>query len=290
MPEIITTKQGKIEVEIEGTGLPVIAIHGSPGGWDGAKMMHDFLPSDKFQKIAFSRPGYLGTPLNGKNDSIDHEADLIASLLESLQIKRAAVLAWSGGGPSAYRLAVRYPEQISTMVMIAAVSERWICPPYPASDRFLYGTTFGKSLVHFLANVAPKQIISGALAGEGKLSDAEVQKQTENVMAHPAQRKAVLDVAKTMNWVGKRKPGWDNDVKNYAKIDSLELEKIRCPVLIVQGEVDTDVLPFYSENAHKCLNKSQLIMVKNGTHLAFYAHPDAEKIQAQAERWFLEHL
>lgn len=108
-------------------------------------------------------------------------------------------------------------------------------------------------------------------------------------MADPEQREAVLTVARTMSWNGPRRPGWDNDVTNYGAIDSLELERIGCPVLLTHGDADTDALPEYSHSAHQAVPHSTLVMIESGTHLAFYAHPDAARIQEQARSWLTKH-
>lgn len=121
---IIETAAGPVEVETYGTGFPILIIHGSPGGVDGSRCMRRFLPDDIFRSICVSRPGYLQTPLatDPSDRSIDHEADVLAATLVALKVQRCGVLAWSGGGPSAYRLAVRHPDRVSAMVMNAAVS------------------------------------------------------------------------------------------------------------------------------------------------------------------------
>ncbi len=89
--------------------------------------MAGFLPTDEFQAIMPSRPGYLGTPLEGR-ETIDQQADLHAALLDRLGIERAGVLCWSGGGPSCYRLAVRHPRRVNALVALAAVTKRYPRP------------------------------------------------------------------------------------------------------------------------------------------------------------------
>jgi pimeloyl-ACP methyl ester carboxylesterase len=287
--EIGTTPLGAVEVDVHGSGTPVLVVHGSPGGVDGAQMMGRFLPPDRFRTIALSRPGYLGTPLDLNDTSIDREADLLAAVLDALGVDRAGVFAWSGGGPSAYRLAVRHPDRVSTLIQVAAVSSRWVAPPYPASDRFLFGTTLGSWAVGLLAHLAPGQLVGGALASEGSLRGEELKAATDMTMADPEQRTAVLDIARTMSWAGRRRPGWNNDVANYGAIDSLQLDRVRCPVLLIHGDADTDAVPEYSYSAHEALPHSDLIMMKRGTHLAFYAHPDAPRIQEKARQWLSEY-
>jgi pimeloyl-ACP methyl ester carboxylesterase len=286
--EIIATPLGTVEVEAHGSGIPVIIVHGSPGGVDAARMMGRFLPPDRFRTIALSRPGYLGTPLDGSDTSIDHEADLLAAVLDALGIDRAGVFAWSGGGPSAYRLAVRHPGRVSSLIQVAACSSRWVAPTPSRSDAFLFGTTLGHWTVGLLARYAPAQVVDGALAGEGSLRGEELRSLAASVMADPEQREAVLAVARTMSWSGPRRAGWDNDVANFGAIDSLELDRVRCPVLLIHGGADTDAVPEYSYSAHDALPDSTLVVMERGTHLAFYAHPEAPKIQEQARRWLTD--
>ena len=284
-PALVTTELGPVEAEVHGSGTPVLVIHGSPGGIDSARMMSRFLPLDRFRVITLSRPGYLATHLNPVDTSIDHEADLLAALLDAFDVDRAGVLAWSGGGPSAYRLAVRHPERVSSLVQVAAVSSRWVAPKLPWSDRFLFGTVPGRWLVECLVRHLPGQIVGGALTNEGSLSPEELTALTAEVMADPEQREAVLAVAKTMTWTGRRKAGWNNDVANYGAITSLHLDQVPCPVLLIHGDADTDASPDFSYTAHDALPDSTLVMMDRGTHLAFYAHPDALKVQDQARLW-----
>ncbi|HUN32118.1 MAG TPA: alpha/beta hydrolase [Trebonia sp.] len=287
--EIITTALGAVEAEAHGSGAPVIVLHGSPGGIDAARMMAGFLPPDRFRTIALSRPGYLGTPLDPAGTSIDHEADLLAAVLDTLGVDRAGVLAWSGGGPPAYRLAVRHPGRVSSLVQVAALSSRWLAPAPSLPARFLYGTNVGQWLVRFLSRRAPGQVVGGALTGEGSLRGEELKSLIASVMADPGQRDAVLAVSATVGWTAPRKAGWDNDVANYGAIDSLELDRVQCPVLLIHGDADTDVIPEFSYTARDALPDSTLVIMRHGTHLAFYAHPQAPDVQEQARGWLSDH-
>lgn len=82
-------------------------------------IMARFLPAATYRVILVSRPGNLRTPLAGRQ-SLDAQADLLAALLDSLDMARVGLLTWSGSGPRDYRLAVRHPDRISTLVAVAA--------------------------------------------------------------------------------------------------------------------------------------------------------------------------
>ena len=131
--------------------------------------------------------------LNGT--SIDHEVDLIAALLDTLNVRCVGILAWSGGGPPAYRFAVRYSDRVSSIVSIAAVSSLWISPKASLMDRLIHGTTLGERFVTFLTEKAPRHVVEEALKGEGSIRGEDLQKAVEQVMAEPEQRQFILEIA-----------------------------------------------------------------------------------------------
>lgn len=290
MSKIITTAKGFVEIETIGTGAPVLILHGSPGGLDGARAMSRFLDSSNFKTILVSRPGYLGTPLHLADTSIDHEADLLIALLDALHIPRAGILAWSGGGPSAYRLAARYHERISALVAIAAVSSRWVAPQPKAAQRFLFGTRLGEWMIDLLSRYSQQHVVGGALEGEGSVRGEALRQLIDHTMASPEQRQLILEVSRTVNTSGRRKLGWQNDVSNFSRIRDLELDQIRCPTLIIHGDADTDASLEHSHFAHRQVRHSELIVLENGTHLAFYAHPRAAEVQSQVKVWLARQL
>lgn len=286
----VHTKAGPVEAEVSGSGVPILILHGSPGGIDAARAMALFLDRRRFKVICLSRPGYLNTPLSPEHHSIDDEADLLVALLDALRIRYVGVLAWSGGGAAAYQLASLYPHRVSALVAIAAVSSAWIAPKTHITERIMFGTKFGERLIRFMSSRSPEHVIKSALEGEGSLRGDELQALAEQVMADPAQRQLILEVALTVNVGSGRKEGWRNDVENFASIGSLGLEQIQCPVLLIHGDADTDAHPSYSRSAHARLRLSSLILMPRGTHLSFYAHPQARDVQDTVQKWFLDHV
>lgn len=285
----VDTALGPIEAETRGTGVPVLVLHGTPGGIDAARAMSRFLPEDTFETICISRPGYLATPLDPADASIDHEADLLAALLDTLGVACAGVLAWSGGGPVAYRLAARHPDRVSAMVAVAALSARWVAPRPTLPEWITLATPLGRGLIACLSRWAPERIIHGALEGTGALGKDAIRARVRQVMSDPRQRQLILDLVATVSIAGRRRAGWRNDLANFARLDSLELARVRCPVLLVQGDGDVNVAPEYSHSAHAALPASTLLTLQAGTHLAFYAHPEASRVQERAQQWFINH-
>jgi pimeloyl-ACP methyl ester carboxylesterase len=258
----------------------VLFVHGTPGGSDSSIVMGRFLAEAGFEVIGPSRPGYLGTPVEGR-ETIDDQADLHAALLDALGHERAGVVTWSGGGPSGYRLAVRHPQRVSALVAFAAVSQAWEPGHEGIDERLMLKTSAGNWLLRAMAAHMPESTVSATLKAEGDLSREELKALVEEAMADEAQRDVVLTMANVVGDYAHRRAGMKNDEANYAAIETLELERISAPTLIVVGSADADVSPAHSEHAATTIPGAELLVMDRGTHLCLFVHPDAASAQAR---------
>ena len=278
--KIAETAAGPVEYAVVGTGAPVLVVHGSPGGIDAAALMARLLPRDRVSAILLSRPGYLGTELDGRA-TIDQQADLLAALLDHVGVERAGVYSWSGGGPAAYRLAVRHPERVTGLVANAAVSQAYHLPDQDVATRLMLTTRPGQWLLRLLAAHEPRKYVEGVLSSEGDLTEEQLAQRVEEVFADPVTRDFVLALGPTAVPDARRRSGYRNDLDRFAEIASLELEKITAPTLVVQGTADSDVPPAQSIFAAETIPVAELLTLSEGTHLALYIHHDAATAQAR---------
>ncbi|WP_439694332.1 alpha/beta fold hydrolase [Curtobacterium sp. SP.BCo] len=274
------------EVAVRGVGTPVLVVHGTPGGIDVAAIMARFLPSSEFRVVTISRPGYLGTPVRSGAATLDDEADLYAAVLDDLGIDRAAVLAWSGGGPAAYRFAVRHPGRVRSLVVAAGLTGRWAPPEVSTPERLVGGTRFGAVLARLAAQLLPRLVVRTAVGGVSSLRGRALREHVDGVLGDPDRRSFVLDLAGTGNTSGPHRDGWDADVRNLGAIDDLGLADVRVPTLLVHGDADTDVLPSHSARAAAEVPGAELVTLPGGTHFALWDHPGAPAVQARVR----EHL
>jgi len=243
--------------------------------------MGPFLAAAGFSVIAPSRPGYLGTPLDGRA-SVDDQADLQAALLDALGHSRVGVLTWSGGGPSAYRLAVRHPDRVGSIVAAAAVSRQFVLGKAGLDERLMLTTSVGNWMLRFLTAHAPKATISSTLKAEGDLTKAQLRELTRQAVADEDQRDLVLAMAAAAADHAHRHLGIDNDTARFAEITSLDLEQIAAPTLLVHGTADVDVSPDHTDHAAAMIPGAESLSLDAGTHLALWVHPDAASTQERA--------
>jgi pimeloyl-ACP methyl ester carboxylesterase len=278
--ETVESSEGPVEIARAGEGPPVLFVHGTPGGSDTSTAMGQFLVDAGFELVTPSRPGYRGTPL-GDCATIDQQADLLAALMTALGHDRFAVVAWSGGGPSSYRLAIRHPERVTALVPFACVSGPIEVPNETLGSRLVMDTSVGHWLMHLMAHHAPASAVKLVLGEEGHLSKAELKAQTAAVVADPRQAAVPLALVEMTADYDHRRAGVENDLRQIGAIESLELERMTVPTLIVNGDADTDVDPSQSDYAAATVPGARRIVMEKGTHVSLFAHPDAGKVQAQ---------
>ena len=274
---MLDTSLGKVEYIDTGHGDPVLFVHGSPGGCDQGALMGAFLAQRGFRVIAPSRPGYLGTPLTEAMKEPDQQADLESALMDALALERFAVMCWSGGGPSSYRLSVKHPDRVTALVVLAGVSKTYdFANGINSLEYSLLTGGLGTWLFKEMARHMPKQVVRMSVSDESNLSKDQAKELSEHIWNDEDKREFVLAISGTISG---RKAGLSNDREQFPKIRNLDLGKIRVPTLLVHGTADTDVGPEQTENAAACIPNVEVIRVPNGTHLCVWTDPTSADVQ-----------
>jgi 2-hydroxy-6-oxonona-2,4-dienedioate hydrolase len=114
---VIDTSCGPIEVQAAGAGVPLLAVHGSGGGFDQGMAFAAPLAKQGIRVIAMSRFGYLRTPMP-PDATAETQADAYVCLLDALKIRTAAVMGGSAGSLSSLQMAIRHPERVSALILL----------------------------------------------------------------------------------------------------------------------------------------------------------------------------
>jgi len=211
-----------LAVEIAGQGEPVVLIPGLFGSVFGFRKLVPLLTQAGYRTIVIEPLGIGSSARPAKaNYSLTAQADRIAAVLDSLDVRDAMVVAHSMGGAEAFRLAYRRPDLVKGLVSIeGGPTESAITPEFKRALRLapwikLLG---GMKLIRH-------KIRSMLLASSGDSSwvtDAVVDGYTAG-----ASRNLNGTLRAYLAMAGSREP----------EPLAPHLAEIRCPVLLLAGGV-----------------------------------------------------
>ncbi|SEW51771.1 alpha/beta fold hydrolase [Chitinophaga arvensicola] len=119
----------KLYYELHGSGTPLVLLHG--GGSTIQSTYGRILPAlaKKHRVIAIELQAHGHTADIDRPLSFEQDADDVAALLKQLHISKASIMGFSNGGTTALQMAIRHPEAVDKLVLIAALYNRSGVPP-----------------------------------------------------------------------------------------------------------------------------------------------------------------
>jgi len=279
---MLETERGPVQVAREGNGPKVMAIHGSPGGFDQGLVWARHLRDGGCELIAPSRPGYLRTPLDSGR-SPAQQADLYAAMLDALHIDKVTVLGISSGGPSAVHFAAQHPSRTNALLLDAAV----LLPIAPASNRIeraIFESGTGIWLSCQIAKRWPK--LTAALVVDtlsAGLSKDHKRDAVDWITSDPARLHNIVDLLTSLAPRRFRETGQRNDESNEINLDPLPFAKITAPTLITQGTNDVFPLIDHATNAADKMPGAELMLVEEGHHGLPWCRHIGSVVQRQLE-------
>lgn len=261
----------KLNVYVKGEGFPILCLHGHPGSGYCMSVFTEHL-SKRFQTIAPDLRGYGNSRTSTPFEMTDHILDL-AALLDRFQINQCLVIGWSLGGILALELAIRYPQRIAGLIILASAAKpRGSHPAISWQDNLYTGLagiinwaipgwqwnidTFGKrSLFRYLINqhtATPYRYLAAA--------------------GTPAYLQTSSAATKALNTA--LRAGYDR---------LHHLAEIQCPCLVLSGEGDRHITAQSSLETARHLHDCQWQCYPNTAHLFPWEIPD--RVLADIDRW-----
>lgn len=108
------------EWHTDGTGVPVLLLHGSPGSGNDFDTLAPLLDSSR-RVIAPDLLGYGGTTGHIDDRSIKAYARTLLAMMDRLKIEKIHVVGWSNGGGIALHMADLAPERVVSITMMASI-------------------------------------------------------------------------------------------------------------------------------------------------------------------------
>lgn len=275
------TSLGVVEYVEIGEGPTVVSLHGAMGGYDQSLILAQTVGNAAYRYLAMSRPGYLGTPIYSGTRP-EQQADLIAALLDSLDIVQAGVIAVSAGGPSAVQFGLRHARRCEGLVLVSTCADR-VDIPIPFSFRIMKWLARRRRFATRFRKRAEKDLVAVA---KRSIRDPDVLARTVNDIETWPLFSAML--LSTFDRMDQRMDGTENDTE-ITRTRTYPLEKLDVPVLIVHGTQDP-LLPFevHAKAFEARVPHAELLAVDGGEHVAIFTHRDM--VRAKVSEFMESHF
>lgn len=260
----VSTLDNEVEVHYlrEGTGIPVVMLHGRDGTLQEYTLSIFDDIADKYEAIAFDRPGYgYSKCLNSDNLTTKKQAKIINEAINKMEVENPIIIGHSYGGAVMLQYLLDYPDQVRGAISLAGVSyvdeppneSFYALPRYP-----VIGSLLTNTIVLPLGTIISQNIYD--LAFRPIEPPKKYVKVISSLYLRPEQFKATSYELSHM----------------YDSVNSLsdDYKQILTPVTIIFG--DSDELLEYKEDGerlHKELPNSKYVLIEDGGHKIHYSHP-----------------
>jgi non-heme chloroperoxidase len=258
-----TTKDGtQIYYKDWGSGPPVLFSHGWPLTSDSWEAQMVFLASNGYRCIAHDRRGHGRSSQPWSGNDMDTYADDLSELLETLDLKGAALIGFSAGGGEVARYIGRHgTKRVAKAALIAAVPPLMLKTaanpaglPIEAFNAIRLGALADRSQLY-------KDLASGPFFGANRPGANVSQGMIDSF------------------WLQGMQAGHKNTfdcIKAFSETDFTDdLKKFDVPTLIVHGD-DDQIVPIGASALHssKLVKKATLKIYPGAPHGLAYTHKD----------------
>lgn len=256
---------------IQGQGFPILCLHGHPGTGRNLSVFTNHL-SQRFQTIAPDLRGYGKSSCHDDFAMPDHLDDLEA-LLERLQIEKFMLLGWSLGGILALELALRLPQRVTGLILVATSARPWgNHPPISWQDNVYTG------IAAILNYIKPSWSWNIETFGKRSLFRYLIQQHTPTAYSYIA-KEAIPAYLQTSPYATRALS--DAIKSGYNRLR--DIEEIKCPSLILAGAEDRHITAASSLETAKHLQNSRWQCYPHTAHLFPWEIPD--KLLSDIDNW-----
>jgi pimeloyl-ACP methyl ester carboxylesterase len=264
--KFITIDSMSVHYRDEGTGFPVVLIHGMSSSlhtWQGwAEML-----SKQYRVIRMDLPGFGLTGPNANNDySVAYYEGFIGHLLDSLGIKECYMAGNSLGGLITWNYALHHSQQVRKIVLLDAAGYPIASPPFVLNlaKNKLLRPVFRYITPRFLVSMSMKQVYGDA----SKITDSVTERYFKLAL-RTGNRGAFIAFA-----------------NGFHDMDTLPIQQITTPTLIEWGDKDKWIPLADAKRFHRDIKGSELVVYPGVAHIPMEEIPAISC--ADAMRFFAE--
>lgn len=289
-PKTAKTSAGDVEFDLtQGEGPVVMAIHGGIGGLDQGRVMAGWIDANRYRILSPSRPGFLGTPLE-VGETMEQQADAFAGLMDELGINKVMAMGASAGGPPSYMFAIRHPDRVWGLMCIDGVSGHYDMPETAGPiTQAIFLSTIGQKIIQKISEIKPEEMLKSIFQSESYFTKEQMKTHIEYVLGNEAALQFAEAFMATMHPYKLRKPGTENDIKQFREYTHLPLEQVKCPTMILHGTHDSDVKFYDGVYAYEHIENAEKFWIEEGSHLGFWLSPNGRLAQNAAGVFMYKH-
>jgi pimeloyl-ACP methyl ester carboxylesterase len=240
-----------------GEAPPVLLLHG--GGFDTAEFSFRFAiePLSRLRPVlAFDWPGYGASDKPDLRYDLAYYAGFLERLMNYLGTERAALVGISLGGGAALSFALRSPERVEKLVLVASYGLGKDIP-YGRFGYFLTHAPSVADLIYALLRRSRRLLGWGLrrIVHDPRVVSNELVEEARRLLNQPASGRAFRSFRRSeVGW-----GGLNTDLSH-------RLGEVAAPTLLVHGEHDRVVPLVWAQKAHERLPNSELCVLRGCGH------------------------
>lgn len=261
--DILDVDGVRLHVVQKGRGPAVLLLHGLNGfiqDWLGPGILDDL--AEDHRVIALDRPGYghSSRPRPGLSDP-RLQADLLAGLLDALDVEDVLVVGHSWGGALAMALAAQHPERVRGLVLVAP----YVYPGTEPNDVFhrLPRLPFLRNVITHLFMVPVGQLVGRWFV---------------NMSFDP--EPVPEDYSDLWHALSLRRRHFDTTIEEIRTIDPALFElvqrygELHVPITIIAGDGDRSVnAELNARRLATVVDHAELVLLEDVGHMVLYTRP-----------------
>jgi pimeloyl-[acyl-carrier protein] methyl ester esterase len=258
-----------LHVEIQGSGEPLILLHG--WGWHGGIWREAAEQLSQYNQVfSIDLPGYGYSTLNDAISEISAEKalnNLVAQLAAQFP-QTLTVCGWSLGGQIALRWAQRYPQHVQRLILIAST------PCFRQREDWAHGMS-SDLLAQFAADLSQNHAATLRRFLALQLRGCDNERALLAALREQLFSRGEANLSALHSGLAILR---DVDLRP-------ELPQITQPTLVFSGERDKLTPPAASQYLASTIPNARLHTISGASHAPFLSHPEEF---TQAVRRFLE--
>ncbi|MDA9087000.1 alpha/beta hydrolase [Polaribacter sp.] len=256
--EFVEINGMQVHYRDEGTGFPIVLIHGTAASLHTYDAWTKQLSKD-YRVIRLDLPAFgLTGPNKNADYSIESYTKFLSQFLEKIKVDKFYLAGNSLGGNIAWNYAAEYPEKVLKLILIDA-SGLPTFTPQPPIFKMAKTPILNSLFLYITPKFIIRKNIEQVYADKLKVTDALVTRY-HKMSLRTGNRKAFIERAKT-------------DFNLAEKVNLVKLKSVKTTTLLIWGAKDTWIPLGNGKRMDSMLPNSKLVILENSGHVPMEENP-----------------